>query len=81
MGRLTLGELKQKDVVNVRDGMCLGRPIDLTFCESDGRSSGIVTPGEGRMKAWIRGERCGVVIPWERICRIGEDVILVDADL
>jgi len=78
---MSLGELKQKDVVNIRDGMCLGRPVDVVFCEGDGRITGIVVPGEARMMTWLRGERCGTVIPWERICRIGEDVILVDIEI
>ena len=77
---MSLGELRQKDVVNVRDGMCLGRPLDLVFCPGDGRITGLVVPGESRMMAWFRGEKCGTVIPWERICRIGEDVILVDVE-
>ena len=29
----------------------------------------------------LRGERAGVVIPWENICKIGDDVILVDVEL
>jgi len=77
---MSLSELRQKSVINVRDGQCLGKPMDLEFCASEGRVTAIVVPGEFSMMGLLRGERCGIVIPWERICRIGEDVILVDIE-
>ena len=38
----------------------------------------LVVPGEFSLASLLRGERSGVVIPWESICKIGADVILVD---
>ena len=34
-------------------------------------------PGQFRVGLLFKGEKSGVVIPWERIVRIGDDVILV----
>ncbi len=78
VGRMTLGELKAKDVVNTLDGRCIGKPMDLEFDSLDGRVTALVVPGEFRFWDLLRGEKCGVVIPWGNICKIGDDVILVD---
>lgn len=78
---MSLSELKQKDVINTRTGQSLGKPMDLEFCAVDGRITALVVPGEFSLMHMIRGEKCGVVIPWESICKIGDDVILVDIDL
>lgn len=75
---MTLSELRQKDVINTRDGRSLGRVMDLEFCPCDGRVTAIVVPGDFCFTAMLRGERTGVVIPWDMICKIGDDVILVD---
>ena len=75
---MTLGELKAKDVVNTLDGRCIGKPMDLEFDSLYGRVTALVVPGEFRFWDLLRGEKCGVVIPWGNICKIGDDVILVD---
>ena len=75
---MSLSELRQKEVINTRDGRSLGRVLDIEFCICDGRVTAIVVPGEFCFSAMLRGERAGVVIPWEKICKIGDDVILVD---
>lgn len=75
---MSLSELRQKDVINTRDGQCLGKVIDIEFCAVEGRVTALVVPGEFSLASLLRGERCGIVIPWESICKIGDDVILVD---
>ena len=77
---MTLSELRQKDVINTRDGRSLGKVMDIEFCLCDGRITAIVVPGEFRFGHMLRGERAGDVIPWEMICKIGDDVILVDIE-
>ena len=75
---MTLSELKSKDVVNTLDGRCIGKPMDLEFDPMDGRVTAMVVPGEFSLWDMLRGEKCGIVIPWGNICKIGDDVILVD---
>lgn len=75
---MSLSELRQKDVINTRDGQCLGKVMDIEFCAVDGRVMALVVPGEFSLSSLLRGERNGIVIPWENICKIGDDVILVD---
>lgn len=79
---MTFSDLRQKEVINTRDGKSLGQASDVVFCPCDGRISAIVTPGEFCFSGLLRPCRDrlekSVVIPWERICKIGDDVILVD---
>lgn len=74
---MSLSELRTKDVVNVDTGKKLGKVMDIEFCTSSGCVQAIVVPGQMRLWLFLKGERSGIVIPWERIVRIGDDVILV----
>ena len=74
---MTLSELRTKEVIDVRDGKRLGRVMDLEFCPSDSRVTALVVPAETSFLQTLRGEKCGLVIPWENIRRIGDDVILI----
>ena len=74
---MTLSELRTKEVIDVRDGKRLGRVMDLEFCVVDSRVTALVVPADTSFMQSLRGEKCGLVIPWEDICRIGDDVILV----
>ena len=77
---MSLSELQDKDVVNVRDGRVLGKVMDITFCAQDGRVQAIVVPAHTGLLQLLRGEKNGMVIPWQRIECIGDDVILVCLD-
>ncbi len=77
---MSLSELRTKDVVNTLDGKRLGKVMDIEFNPRDGRVEAIVVPGEFRVGSLIRGEKCGIVIPWQHICRIGENVLLVELE-
>lgn len=74
---MSLSELRTKDVVNTIDGKRLGKVMDIEFDAHTGTVEAIVVPGETKMSQMLRGEKCGIVIPWARICKIGENVILV----
>ena len=74
---MSLSELKLKDVVNVETGRKLGKVMDLEFNACDGQVQAIVVPADFKFGSLIKGEKNGLVIPWERIVRIGDDVILV----
>jgi len=79
---MTFGDIRQKDVINITDGKRLGRPVDLVLeCAGDKAwIEAIVVPGQGGLFRLLRPEKDGYAIPWERIRRIGDDVILVDVD-
>ena len=72
-------DLREKAVVNTCDGRLLGHICDLHIDCCTGCILCIVVPGPCRCFGLIRAE-ADYIIPWRRICKIGEDVILVDID-
>lgn len=77
---MSLSELRAKDVVNTLDGKRLGKVMDIEFNACTGQVEALVIPGEFRISDVIKGEKTGIVIPWCNICKIGENVILVQVD-
>lgn len=77
---MKFSELKQKEVVNVLDGRRLGTTIDLEFNPADGVITAIVVPGPFNFVNFIKGNCDGYVIPMKSICKIGDDVVLVELD-
>jgi YlmC/YmxH family sporulation protein len=71
-------ELREREVVNLLDGKRLGMASDLEIDIETGRILAIVIPGPGKF-LWLFGKNDTYVIPWERIKKIGVDVILVEA--
>ena len=69
-------DIRQKDVINITNGRRLGSIVDMNF-SSDGRISSIAVPGPFNFFNFFRGSRADIIIPWESIVKIGEDVILV----
>ena len=72
-------DLKQKEVINISDGRRLGFVSDVEIDLEGGRVDAIVLPGGGRIFGLL-GKDSEFIIPWERIKKIGEDIILVDMD-
>jgi YlmC/YmxH family sporulation protein len=74
---LKTSDLKIKEVVNVLDGRRLGTITDIEIDTESGRLTAIVVPGSGKFLG-LFGKNDDVVIPWEKIHKIGMDVILVE---
>ncbi|MFO7153546.1 MAG: YlmC/YmxH family sporulation protein [Caldicoprobacter oshimai] len=72
-------DFRQKEVINIRDGKRLGVIVDMEFDLQSGRITAIVVPGPSRWLGFLKGDQ-DLVIPWENIKKIGDDVILVDVD-
>ena len=78
---MSFSEIRRKDVVNICDGRKLGRPIDLIL-NDDARAEALVVPNRsGGLMGFFRQSQEGNVIPWSRVRRIGDDVILVEVEL
>lgn len=69
-----------KEVINVSDGCRLGYVSDLELDLETGRVLALIVPSPGRFFGLICGKD-EYVIPWSRVCRIGDDIILVDVKL
>ena len=79
---MRISELRLLDIVNIKDGRRLGSIKDLDLDLDRGVVKGIVIPSPSRNPSWglfgtSRSE--DILIPWERVKKIGIDVILVDA--
>ena len=73
---LSFCELRSKQVVNVIDGKVLGRICDVIFSRQSARVLGFVVPGDGAFSFFKR--KGDMFIPFEKICKIGVDVVLVE---
>ena len=73
---LSFCELRSKQVINVIDGKVLGRICDVVFNRQSAKVLGFVVPGEGTFSLFRR--KGDVFIPFERVCKIGVDVVLVE---
>lgn len=67
---------KQKEVINLSDGKRLGYVQDVEADFSTGKITAIIVPGNN--KIFSVGGKNDCVIPWERIMKIGDDIILVE---
>lgn len=75
----TFSELRNKEVINIRDGCLLGCVSDLEFNSCTGEICSIILPGNGLLASLSSKNR--IVIPWRDIERIGKDTVLVKFDI
>jgi YlmC/YmxH family sporulation protein len=78
---MRISDLRLLDVVNVKDGRRLGPIKDLDLDLDKGMVKGMVVPGPTRGSWGLFGasKQEDFIIPWDRVKKIGVDVILVDA--
>lgn len=74
---MVLSELSAKDVVNNEDGIKLGRIVDIEIDVASGKVLNITIDRGFRLTS-IFTSKNQTVIPWSRIIKIGNDVIIVD---
>ena len=70
-------QLHCKEVICVSDGRRLGYISDACVEIPSGNITAIIVPGPCRCFGLL-GPGDEYIIPWERICRIGPDIVLVD---
>lgn len=69
-------ELRSKEVVNLQNGVRMGKIIDMIIDSNGKNVLGIVVPGVRRLFKASED----IFIPWCNITKIGSDVILVSID-
>ena len=67
---------KQKEVINLTDGRRLGYVQDVEANFETGEITAIIVPGTSKM--FSIGNKGDIIIPWNKIRRIGDDIILVE---
>lgn len=72
---MRLSELQNKTVVNLTDGKNIGNIIDLNIDEN-GNAVGLVVEKHKFLISYFTTNK-EIIIKWDQIEKIGEDVILV----
>ena len=70
-------ELLCKEVICISDGRRLGFIQDVLIELPNGEVNAIIVPGRCKLGGF-GPPRDDYVIPWNSICRIGPDIVLVD---
>lgn len=71
-------DFKHKEVVNVNDGKRLGYVQDVCADLESGTITSIIVPGGNNKLLNIFASNNDIVIPWQNIKCIGDDIILVE---
>lgn len=72
-----ISDLRHKEVINIRDGMRLGYIYDAEFSAQNQKLISLIIPGKLKFFG-IFGRTNDIIIPFEKISKIGDDIILVD---
>ena len=74
-----IAQLRYKEVICVADGSRLGYVGDLEVDLDSGQVRALVIPGRRRLFGLL-GREEDRYIPWDRVRRFGEDIILVEQE-
>ena len=77
---MTIRELCEKEVVQLEQGVCLGRADDLAFDPATARLQSLILLGRPRLFGLL-GREENLTIPWQEIETIGTDAVLVHTEL
>ena len=77
MASINFCDLKRKEEINLCDGARLGCLCHLEMDACSGAVYAIIVPGPPRLWGLLRSDE-ELVIPYNKIKKIGDDVILVD---
>ena len=76
---LRICDLRQKEVINIRDCQRLGYVADIDFDVCTGCICQLIVPGPAKFCGFF-GREIEYTIGWRCVKQIGDDVILVDID-
>ena len=71
-------DFRHKEVVNINNGKRLGFVQDVCANLETGRITSIIVPGGKKLMSMFAKED-DIEIPWEKVIKIGVDVLIVDA--
>jgi len=74
----SINELKAKEVINIHDGARLGTVSDVEIDLENGKLISIILQGAYRLMGFL-GKENDLVIQWNDIKKIGDDVIIIDS--
>ena len=74
-----IDDLRNRQVVCVKDGCILGLVSDVELDTENGKLTALIIYGQPRMLGLL-GHETDIVIPWHEIEVIGQETILVNTD-
>lgn len=79
---MRLSQLLNKRIINIFDGEILGLvgDADLLVDEVSGEIKALVVPFRGAAERGRRAERRWLSIGWDKVCKVGAEVIVVDVN-
>lgn len=77
--KISLEELRYKEVISITDGSRYGYIGDVTFDLEDGRVQELVVPGARRFFG-LFGRKENRVFAWEKVKRFGEQTVLIEGE-
>ncbi|MCI5534479.1 MAG: YlmC/YmxH family sporulation protein [Firmicutes bacterium] len=75
---LSTDKLKNKEVINIYDGRSIGFVSDIEVNIEKGTIEGIVIPAERGLFGFFGKSGEDLLINWDKVRTVGDDVILVD---
>lgn len=75
-----ISDLAKRDIINIADGSRLGAIKDVHIDSAAGTVQAIVLKGPKKKYLSLMGIGQDVVVPWEKIKKIGVDAVLVEVD-
>ena len=70
-------DFKHKEVININNGKRMGYVQDVCADLQTGSITSIIVPGENKFASMFSNKN-DIIIPWEHIKCIGDDLILVE---
>ena len=76
---MKISDLRMKDVIEADDGRRLGYISDIEIEPDAGRIEALIVPGTRNWR-WFFSRNDDVILPWQRIMKLGIDVIIVQKE-
>ncbi len=77
MASCSINEMRNKEIINIKTGVRLGYPTDIEVDLETGHLVSLVVSG-GYKILGLLGKENDIVIKWENIKTIGDDLIIVE---
>lgn len=72
-------DLRQKEVINIKDGCRMGFVSDIDLDKTTGGVKRLIIPGPGRILG-VFGREQEYSVDWTNVKQIGDDIILVECE-
>ncbi len=73
----SINELKAKEVIDVSCGERLGYVSDVEINLESGQLVALIVPGQYKLMGFL-GREEDIIIKWDKIKKIGDDIIIIE---